>query len=83
MLFNLSSKSVCFTKSPISFLLANFAYIKLSVKFSHVNLLNISVVICTSWLVILSLISPMFASKALLVTNLLTFFYLYDTHPFY
>ena len=44
-LFSFSSKSVFFTKLPISFLLAKFACANLAVKFPAVNFLNCGVVI--------------------------------------
>ena len=46
--FNLSSKSVFFTKVAISLLLAKFVCANLAIKFCDVNLLNSGVVIYLS-----------------------------------
>ena len=48
MLNSLLSKSVLFTKLPISILLAKFASFNLPAKFFIVNLLNVGVVIYLS-----------------------------------
>ena len=80
--FSLSSKSISFTKSATSALLAKFAWFNVAAKFYAVNLLNSVVVIYASWLGIFFSTSSIFVLKVELVTNplfylrLLQFLYL-------
>ena len=72
---SLLSKPVIFTKSTISFLLAEFPRLNLAVKFSDANLLNSWVAILLSWpssVVTLFSISLIFVLWSDFLTNLLT-----------